>query len=540
VAVLVSALTAAASGVVPPPAVWLLGEVETLTAPEMEGRRSGTAGGDRAARHLAGALASFGLRPGGDGGTFLQSFEVSVAPRLADPTRLELLTGSDTFVVGRDWTPHGGSPGADVSAEIVAAGHGIAAPEQGQDDYAGLDVRGRIVLVRAGAPAGRDGLPATRLDKLIAAQQRGAAALMLVEEPPPALTATATTVGIPSASVTRATAGALTARPGARGRLQITLGREARRAANVVGLLPGRDPALAGEAIVIGAHYDHLGLVHGAVHPGADDNASGTALTLGLARAFAAAGGMPRTLVFVLFGGEELGLLGSRHYVRQPAVPLSRTVAMLNFDMVGRLREDRLRVGGLDTGSTLREIVTDAARGVGLALIADGAPWAPSDHLSFYGSGAPVLFFHTGRHGDYHRPSDTVDKVNTAGLARIAALAVRVVSRLSESSRPQYVTVPRPPRVVASQSDGAFFGVMADGHGASDGVRIGGVVPGSAAERGGVAEGDVIVRFAGVSVASFDEFQRAVRARRPGDRVSFVFLRNGEARVGEEVLGTRP
>jgi hypothetical protein len=536
---LASAFAAAAGGVAPPPPAWLRGEVEALTAPEMEGRRSGTAGGERAARHLAEALARAGLQPGGDGGTFLQSFVIAAGTRLAQPTRLAPAAGGEPFVVGRDWMPHGGSPGTDIRAEVVAAGHGIVDPEQGHDDYAGLDVRGRIVLVLGGAPAGRDSLPASRLDKLIAARQRDAAAVLVAEDALPALAATGTQVGIPSASVTGATAGALTARPGARVRLQVTLGREDRQAANVVGVLAGTDPALAGEAIVIGAHYDHLGRVQGAVHPGADDNASGTAVTLGLARAFAAAGGTPRTLVFALFAGEELGLLGSRHYARHPPAPLARTVAMVNLDMVGRLREGRLHVGGVDSGSRLREVVAEAAQAAGIDLVAEGAPWAPSDHLGFYAGGTPVLFFHTGRHADYHRPSDTADKVNAEGMARVAAMAARVVGRLADGPRPQYVSLP-PPRRAGVSSAGAFFGVMADGQGEGDGVRVSGVVPGSAAERAGVTAGDVIVRFAGVTVTRFDEFQRAVRGRRPGDRVSFLYLRDGEARVGEETLGARP
>lgn len=535
---LTSVLTAVASSVTSPSATWLLGEVERLTAPEMEGRGSATAGGDRAARHLADALASFGLRGAGDGGTFFQSFVISEGTRLAGPARLEPVDGSDTFIAGRDWTPHGGSPGADIVAEVVTAGHGIAAPEQGQDDYAGLDARGRIVVVRSGAPAGH--AASSRLDKLIAARQRGAAAVLVVEDALPSLSATATAVGIPSASVTRTAAAALTTRPGVRARLAITLEREERRAVNVIGLLPGTDPTLAGEAIVIGAHYDHLGLVRGTAHPGADDNASGTAVTLGLARAFAAAGGTPRTLVFALFGGEELGLLGSRHYVRHPAVPLSRTVAMLNFDMVGRLREAGLKVGGVDTGNTLRELVIEAARIEGLALAAEGTPWAPSDHLRFYAGGAPVLFFHTGRHADYHQPSDTADQVNAEGMARIAMMGARIAVRLGAGPRPQYVVLTRPSRPATSVGGAAFFGIMADGNREGDGVLVSGVVPGSAAERGGLAEGDVIVRLADVPVPSFDEFQRAVQARRPGDRVAFLYLRNGEARRSEVTLGARP
>src|SRR5262245_5263958 len=537
-ALLTSVLTAVASSVTPPPAAWLLAEVERLTTAEMEGRGSGTSGGDRAARHLADALASFGLRAGGENGTFFQPFVISVGTRLAPESRLESADGSNTFVVGRDWIPHGGSPGADISAEVVTAGHGIAAPEQGLDDYAGLEVRGRIVVITSGAPAGQ--APASRLDKLIAAHQRGAAAVLVVEDRMPSLSATATTVGIPSASVTPAAAAALTAPRGARAKLSIALEREERRSVNVIGLLPGTDPKLAGEAIVIGAHYDHLGLVNGTVHPGADDNASGTAMTLGLARALAAAGGTPSTLVFILFSREELGLLGSRHYVKQPAVPLARTVAMLNFDMVGRLRDTGLMIGGVDTGSTLRELVTETARSEGVTLTAEGGPWAPSDHLRFYAGGAPVLFFHTGRHADYHQPSDTAEKLNAEGMARVARIGTRIVVQLGGGPRPQYVALTRASRTAGATTGGAFFGIMADGNREADGVRVSGVVPGSAAERGGVAEGDVIVRFAGVPVPSFDEFQREVRARRPGDRVTFLYLRNGEARVGEGTLGARP
>ncbi len=538
-ALLVASAASATKAVAPPGTTWLLEQVDALTASDMEGRRSGTPGGERAARHLADALAAFGLRPAGNDGSFFQSFVISSGTRLANPTALELDGSAPAqFAVARDWIPHGGSPTADVTAEVVTAGHGVVAVEHGPDDYAGLDVRGRIVLAFSGAPAAADVRP-SRLDKLIAARERGAAGLLVIEDPLPSLAATATRVEIPSASITPATAQAL-ARPGTRVRLRIALGRDEQRAVNVVGILPGTDPALAGEAIVIGAHYDHLGHVGGAVHPGADDNASGTAVALGLARAFAQAGGAPRTLVFALFGAEELGLLGSRHYVTHPPVPLARTVAMLNFDMVGRLRDHRLHVGGVDSGTTLRALVADAARTEGLDLAAQGGPWVPSDHVRFYTAGAPVLFFHTGRHDDYHQPSDTADKINGPGLARIAATAVRVAERMAREPRPQYVTLPPPARGRAGDSGAAFFGIVADGRAGGDGVRVAGVVPGSAAARVGVAEGDVIIRFGGVSVVSFAELHSSVRARRPGDRVSVVYLRDGEARSGVESLGAHP
>src|SRR5204862_2883323 len=228
----------------------------------------------------------------------------------------------------------------------------------------------------------------------------------------------------------------------------------------VVGILPGTDEKLRDEAIVIGAHYDHLGRGGegslapdqvGTIHPGADDNASGTAAVLGLARAFAAAGGAPRTLVFVTFAGEEMGLLGSAHYVRHPALPLDRTVLMVNLDMVGRLRNDKVFVGGADSAKELRQVLDDAARGLGLTLQLRGDPFSPSDHTSFYAAGRPVLFLFTGAHGDYHRPTDTSDKINADGLRAVATLATRAITTVAAApSAPATAKVevpaPGPPR----------------------------------------------------------------------------------------------
>jgi membrane-associated protease RseP (regulator of RpoE activity) len=277
------------------------------------------------------------------------------------------------------------------------------------------------------------------------------------------------------------------------------------------------------------------------LHPGADDNASGTAVVLELARAFAAAGGAARTLVFVLFSGEEIGLLGSGHYVRHPVVPLDRTVAMVNLDMVGRLRDGRVYAGGADSGTTLRDALTEAAHGAGVDLVMRGTPYSPSDHIRFYDSGAPVLFFFTGMHDDYHGPGDTADKINAAGMAQLAGVVGRVVKRLADGPRPLYVKLDRPTRRGGGGPPGsAFFGIMADRDAGADGLRLAGVQPGSAAARAGVREGDVIIRFAGAAVSNFDELRRAIATRRPGDRVDVVYLRNGEERAASATLDAQP
>jgi hypothetical protein len=317
-----------------------------------------------------------------------------------------------------------------------------------------------------------------------------------------------------------------------------------RPTANAIGILPGTDPRLAGEAIVIGAHYDHLGRGERglqrsapgeAIHHGADDNASGTAAVLALAHAIASTGGTPRTLVFAAFSGEELGLLGSAHYVAHPAWPLDRTALMLNLDMVGRLRHGRLYIGGADSGTGLRDVIADAVRELPLAIQWRGDPWSSSDHSSFYRAGRPVLFFFTGLHPDYHRPSDTWEKINAEGLAAVTALAARVVRAVASArTPPQYVKIDPPaPR-------GALFGIIPDFDDPDEpGVRVASVQPGSPADRSGVQPGDLVVRFDGVRVETLDDLHAVLRGRRAGDRVHVVLSRGGQTRSVEATLADR-
>jgi hypothetical protein len=316
-----------------------------------------------------------------------------------------------------------------------------------------------------------------------------------------------------------------------------------------VGVLPGRDTTLREEAIVIGAHYDHLGHggqgslapdAVGVVHPGADDNASGVAAVLGLARTFVAVGGAPRTLVFVAFAGEEMGLLGSAYYVRRPAHPMERTVLMLNLDMVGRLHQRTLYVGGVDSATGLRALVQAQARGLTLRLRGD--PYGPSDHASFYAASRPVLFLFTGAHADYHRPGDTWDRVDAAGLAEVTAFAARIADAVAGGAAP-----PAYARVAASPASsgraggyGPFFGVVPEfGEGERPGVRVGGVRAGSPADKAGVRKGDVIVTFAGLTVRTLEDFTFALRGRRPGDRVEVTVVREGGEQHLDAVLEER-
>lgn len=555
----VAAAVAARPG---PGAADLLAHVRALTAPEMEGRGSGTAGGDRAARYIADVLARAGLRPGGEGGTFFQEFPVATIPSLGPDNRLEAAEAARSLEAGRDWTPHGGSLAGVVTGELVLVGH---------DDYARVDARDRIAVALASPPGGP--AFASRLEQLIAARRAGARAVLLIDDELPAVAATAAPVAIVSGSITRAAAAALLGRspssldaPGATAvsaRLRVDLTRTERRAANVIGVVPGTDPARAAEAVVIGAHYDHLGVEGGTVYPGADDNASGTATVLGLAQSLAASR-PPRTLVFALFSGEEIGLVGSDYQVRHPsAVPVDRMAAMVNFDMVGRLAGRPLMVGGVDTGGGLRALVEAAVKEVGLDVNLRPSGAGPSDHARFNGAGVPVLFFHSGTHDDYHRPSDTADKIDAAGMARIAALGRLVITGIAEGPRPVFVEVPgrgargraalraapeRPeqsPEQSPGQSGlgaagGAFLGIAADTRAGWDGVRLGAVVPGSAAERAGLRAGDVLVRLDDTALQAFPELRALLERHRPGETMTLVYLRDGVDHATSVTLGSRP
>jgi hypothetical protein len=558
----------------------------------MEGRAAGTPGADRAAAYLAAEFRHLGLRAAGDAGGFLQPFAVLTGVRLVPGAALEMTTPRDpprTFAGGQAFLPFAFSADGDVAGDVAFAGHGITAPPLGYDDYAGLDVRGKVVLLMTGEPREADPQgpfrPAeyfhyTELrHKVLNAREHGAAAVVIVEHPGrgdrlAALRGTAPSWGILAVSALREVADALlgAARldladlhariervgapasrvlPGVRARIRATLLRERGTTANVVGLLPGADPALAAEAVVVGAHYDHLGRGSpfslaperaDAIHPGADDNASGTAALLGLAETLIRAGPTRRSVVFVAFSAEELGLLGSAHYVRHPAVALERTVAMVNLDSVGRLRDGRLHAMGVDTGQGLRALVEQAAQGLPrLALRGDGI--GPSDHTAFLNRERPAVFFFTGPHADYHRPSDTWDKIDADGLRTVTTVAYRVVRALADrDERPAFVRVPGGPHRAGpgAAGYGPYFGVVPDfGESPRPGVRLGGVRPASPADRAGLQGGDVIVRFAGVTVRTLDDLVFVLRSRRPGEVIEVTYVRDGTERTVQATLEER-
>ena len=319
---------------------------------------------------------------------------------------------------------------------------------------------------------------------------------------------------------------------------------------NVVAILPGGDPALRDEYVVIGAHFDHLGrATSGALDPGAgdairngaDDNASGTAAVLELARLLARRP-PARSLVFVAFSGEELGLLGSQFLVEHPPVPLDDVRAMLNFDMVGRLRDDRLIVYGVASAAELPAIVDAANLAPRLTISAVGDGFGPSDHSSFYAKGIPVLHFFTDLHEDYHRATDDAPLVSAAGMARVVDFAERIVREIAD--RPAPLTYQRSAAPVASgpssNSNRVYLGTIPDmAAGDGSGLRITGVTPGSPGDAAGLRAGDVVVELAGKPVTDLYSYTEALYANAPGDVVRIVVVRDGRRVALEATLAAR-
>ena len=319
---------------------------------------------------------------------------------------------------------------------------------------------------------------------------------------------------------------------------------------NVVAMLRGNDPVLANEYVVLGAHFDHLGRSGAtsldpdaaeAIRNGADDNASGTAAVMELARLLSR---QPtrRSVVFVTFSGEELGLLGSQWFVERSPVPIERVVAMLNFDMVGRLRNNRVIVYGVETAAEMRSLVDSATTGTGLDVRGVGDGYGPSDHSSFYARGIPVLHFFTDLHEDYHRATDDADKVSAAGVARVVGLAERVVRTIADrDERLTPVRVTRPAPVAGSgRGRDVYLGSIPDMSAPeTPGVRLTGVRADSPAEKAGLKAGDVIVEFDGKTVKDLYEYTAALQARQPGDTVKIVVLREGARVELTATLGRR-
>jgi hypothetical protein len=600
-----------------------------LASDRLEGRGVGTAGLDIAADYIASRFQSLGLQPLPGLSGYFQPFEITSAQSIDPSTSLTL--ADHACKLDAEFTALSSSPEKKFAGPLVFAGYSVTLKEHHYDDYAGLDVKGKIVLALRFEPHDDKGqsrwgsngawTPSAYLEtKARAAAEHGAAALILVNPPnhhamgdDPLVEFARQytgTLAIPVLQVKRTVADQLLRQTGApslselqskidqsekpasidlndaAAKGNVAIKRTRRAVRNVVASIPGSGPH-ADEYVIIGAHYDHLGWggafslanmpllqrqpgvtepgnphappattqsalpTARAIHHGADDNASGTVAVLELARLFAhraAKEPPPRTLVFCTFTAEEMGLLGSGHFANHPPIDLKKVAAMLNLDMVGRIRKELLYVGGGGTAAPLHHILEKADLDSPLEFKNFGeGGLGPSDHMSFALKKVPVLFLFSGTHEDYHRPTDTSDKINYDGIAQVVQMSVELVDDLAKMPKSKYVdaadkSTPLSPSLVGDAGQRrASLGVIPEYGSEEDGkgVHISGTTSGTPAEKAGLQPGDVLLKLGDQPTSTLMELSTALASHKPGDKVKLLYKRGDKELSAEITLGER-
>ncbi|NIR51318.1 M28 family peptidase [candidate division KSB1 bacterium] len=565
-----------------------------LASDELEGRMTGTEGIQLAADYIADQFTEAGLQPMGHDETYFQEFQFTSGLKLLpEQNHLQLTLSHEKpieFQVDEDFRPLGFTANETVEGEVVFAGYGLSVPGklgEGYDSYAGLDVEDKIVLVLRYVPEEVDVERRQQLNhyaglryKAMIARENGAKGIMVVAGPnspkagelvPLSFDRSLANSGIVAMSISGKLANKMFAavdkdleevqtqldleNPHFEGTFPLSnvwvnmsagVKRIKKPDRNVVGLLPASAPGATNEYVVVGAHYDHIGygeigsLAHkgeeGQIHNGADDNASGTSTLLELAASLAEAqkanpDEFKRGIIFACWSGEELGLIGSTYFVENSPVPLENIVAYVNFDMVGRLKDNKLILQGLGSSSVWPKLIEKRNVAAGFNLVLQKDPYQPTDVSAFYPKQIPVLSFFTGSHDDYNRPTDDPETLDYQGLERIAEFSQGIIKDLANrDERPEYVKVERKKQETGSREGlRAYLGTIPDYTGdAEEGVKLSGVSAGGPADKGGLEGGDVIIRFAGQKITNIYDYTYALDAVKIGEPVKLVVLRDGE------------
>ncbi len=541
--------------------------VKTLASDAFEGRAPGTIGGHRATVYMQQKFADYGLEPFQSLPNYLQAFSVTTSLK-ASENNFIALRARRLFHLGIDFVPLGySSNGKAESRQVVFVGYGISTEKY--DDYKGVDVKGKIVVMMRYSPDGDNPHSeffehASVWKKLTTAREKGAIGVLiftgerngddkLMDISRDRLAGDA---GIPAMNVTRPlAAAALMMKPQVLLQIQekidqtkqpnsfelnsfVSMQTEIVRLKaetyNVIGYLPAKSD----EYLVIGAHYDHIGYGgpgsgslapnEQTIHYGADDNASGAAGLLELVRYFAKhKHALKRNLVFIAFGAEEMGLLGSAHFVNHPVFPLEKTIAMLNMDMIGRMKDSALAISGIGTAKEFEDLCKSENRENFKLKLSPGG-FGPSDHSSFYAKNIPVLFFFTGNHANYHKPTDTWEKINYADESRVVRYVARLIEKIDANPRPTFTKAQSETAQSSRSSMGGFrvsFGTIPNYSEEVSGVLLDGVREGSVAEKAGLKAGDIIVKMGDKEIRNIYDYTDAMKNLKPGDTITVVVKR---------------
>ena len=566
--------------------------VSFLASDELKGRGNGSPELERAADYIAAQFRSYGLQPAGSNGTYFQKFDLTVGAELGSRNALRVANASKAR--DKDFVTLPLSSTGSYEGPVVFVGYGMTSESLQWDDYAGIDVKGKAVLVFRHDPEeasatsrfARDPLqPSTFINKVRNARAHGARAILFVTDPnnhsnePDSIGAATAELDFRDMSilamhVTRGSVEPLFQQAGksmpavqteidrqkkpqsfefsnSKVRIVTDIKTNRKTVRNVLAAVRGSDTKLANEWIVIGAHYDHLGLGDprhvmvktevGQIHHGADDNASGTAGLLELGRLFGRnKGAFKRSVLLMAFSGEELGLFGSNHFVNNPTVPLASINAMLNMDMIGRLtnraRPDdvpkSLNVVGTGTAPQFPAWIEEANKVAGLKLALSNGGHDGSDHISFSGKRIPTLFFFSGLHEDYHRSTDTAEKIDSRRAVQVLSLVAGTTELIANAPEKPLYTEVKDDRPQAAAPGGSpyatYFGSVPDFRDDLNGVLFADVRADSPAAKAGLKPGDLLVEFDGQPIKNLFDFTDALGSKKPGDVVSVVVKRNGQ------------
>ena len=556
----------------------LLTHVRYLSSDSLKGRQAGMPGDSLSAEYIKNELISYGLAPlSGDG---LQRFKVT--SRIVPGEENSFSINEKTYTPEKDFTPLAFTSNADLQSEVLFVGYGFNINNDSLkwNDYKGIDVKGKwVLIIRADPEPDKSVSPFIPFsgdrDKALLAKDMGAAGVLMVSGPAfdpqdtfESLNSSDYSVDIPVIRIKRDVANDILAKAkttvanlekklndtrkpaslatGVMVKAKAEIIIEKNNTRNVVMLLPGQDELFKNEYIIIGAHFDHLGMGGPgsssravdtvAVHHGADDNASGVAMMLELAEKFAhTKGSHKRSIIFIAFTGEELGLLGSKYFTENPGIDLSKVNAMINLDMVGRLTDSTsLQIAGVGTAEGFKDFVIANSDTSIIKFSFSNEGYGPSDHSSFYGKNIPVLFYSTGAHLDYHTPSDTYDKINYKGMVAISKIVFDIVEKLANSSK-RLNFMESGPKVEAGRAmrrKSVTLGIMPDFAGnVKNGLRADFVTPGKPAAMGGMKKGDIITSINGKTVNNIQDYMFRMGQLKHGQTISVEVLRNNRKEV---------
>ena len=554
--------------------------VATLASERFEGRLAGSPGERLASEYIVSQLKRIGAKPLPGQSDYQLAFDFTAGTRDGGTS---VAVAGTTFATVADAQALSVSDNGEATGPVIFAGYGLVVPDGqdfGYDSYATLDVKDKVVLVLRYFPEDAD--PKTKgilarysglRYKALAARQRGAKALLVVTGPrspnagetiPMTFDTAIAGSGIVAASISAAPGDALFRSvgrtleavqqeldsgnphvagfdiPGATVTLKTSVIREKRSGNNIAGYLPATAGSLQKPWVVLGAHYDHLGRGDhgnslaageevGRIHFGADDNASGTAAVLATGELLAAQS-RNRNVLLTFWSGEELGLLGSTAYVDTPPIPLDQVAAYFNFDMVGRMQDNKLMVQATGTSPAWGRLIEQANIVAGFDLVLQQDPYQPTDVASFNQAGVPCLNFFTGTHVDYHKPTDTADKIEYEDLDRVVEFAARIVSRVAAIEEPPVFAKVEPQVQGGGGRAGVrvFTGTVPDYSSEVKGLLLGGVIGGGPAEQAGLRKGDLIVEIAGQTIANIYDYTYSLEILKIGEPAKVVYVRDGE------------